>query len=122
MLNQVIIMGNLTKDVELKYIPAGTAIGNFSLAMNSKYKSGGEYKEEVSYIQVTTFGKVAENCAEYLRKGSRAIVQGRLKQERWEKDGEKKNAVKVMATLVTFLDKIQNTGGSRPQGQEEEVY
>lgn len=105
MINQVTLMGNLTGDPEMKYLPTGTAVCNFSLALNSKYKSGNETKEEVSYIQVVFFGKTAEACAEYLAKGSRAIILGRLKQERWEKDGQKKSMVKVIGDTVRFVDK-----------------
>lgn len=129
-LNQVVIGGNLTSDPELKYLSSGTPVCNFSLALNSKQKtSSGEYREEVSFINIVAFGKTGENVAEYLSKGSRAIVTGRLKQERWEKDGRNFSAVKVIAAMVTFLDK-KGGKGSGVSGhdhgvghhQDEEVY
>jgi single-strand DNA-binding protein len=122
MLNQVFMMGNLTGDPELKYLPSGSAVCSFSLALNSKYKAESGMKEEVSYVQTTAFGKTAENCAEYLAKGSKVLVQGRLKQERWEKDGKKHSVLKVMANLVNFLDGKPRGGGKGRGHQDEEVY
>src|SRR3990172_8622558 len=95
--NKVILIGNLTKDPELRYNPNGTAVANFGIALNRRYKQGDEYREEVSYIDIVVFGKQAENCGQYLNKGSGVLVEGRLQQRRWESEGQKKSKVEVVA-------------------------
>ena len=83
--NQVILMGNLTRDPELRYIPSGAAVCNLGLAVNRKYTDGnGEKQEDVTFIDIVCWDKLAEACAEYLHKGSPAFVEGRLKQNSWE--------------------------------------
>ena len=110
--NKVILMGNLTRDPEVRYNPSGTAVVNFSLALNRKYKQGEEFKEEVSYIDVVVFGKQAENCGQYLSKGSAVLVDGRLQQRRWETDdGQKRSKVEVVAISVQFMPKKSQGGG-----------
>ena len=111
--NKVILMGNLTRDPELRYNPNNTAVANFSLAVNRKYRQGDESKEEVSFLDVVVFGKQAENCSQYLNKGSSVLVEGRLQQRRWETDdGQKRNKVEVVANNVQFMPKRQ--GGGEP--------
>ncbi|HPN73438.1 MAG TPA: single-stranded DNA-binding protein [Candidatus Omnitrophota bacterium] len=104
-MNKVFLMGNLTRDPELRYIPSGTAVANFSLAINRPYKdASGEKKEEVSYVRVEVWGKMAEVCGEYLSKGRPVLVEGRLKSRSWETpDGQKRNSLDVVATSVQFL-------------------
>ena len=102
-LNSVNIMGNLTRDPELRYTPAGKGVCNLSLANNRVYTAGGEKKTEVSYFDVEVWGAAAENCAKYLKKGRGVIVEGRLKQDRWEKDGKTQSKVKISANSVHFL-------------------
>jgi single-strand DNA-binding protein len=122
MVNLAVMLGNLTTDPELKYSKSGAAVCGFSVALNSKYKSGDDWKEEVSYIQVTAFGKTAENCGEFLHKGSKVLVQGRLKQDRWDDaDGKHRSKVVVIAGLVQFLDgkKSGGGGGAAPAGNED---
>lgn len=105
-MNLVVIIGNLTRDVDMKYAPTGTAISGFTVAVNETYKpAGGEPKQEVSFFDVVSFGKTAENCAEYIGKGSKVLVQGKLKQETWEKDGQKRSRIKIIANSVQFLSK-----------------
>lgn len=120
MINKVFILGNLTADPDLRYTPGGAAFGGFSVAINSQRKGNdGEMIQEVDYIAVTTWGKTAENCAEYLHKGSKVIVQGKLKQDRWvdEATGKNREKVKVFAELVQFLDAKPSTDKqSRPAG------
>src|SRR5476651_2845975 len=87
-LNSVNIMGNLTRDPELKYTPSGKSVCSLSIANNRVYSKGSEKVTEVSYFDVEVWGVVAENCAKYLKKGNGVIVEGRLKQDRWEKDGK----------------------------------
>lgn len=116
-LNKVFLMGNLTRDPELRYIPSGTAVANFTVAVNRPYKDGsGEKKEEVSFIRVVVWGKMAEVCGEYLTKGRPVMVEGRLKSRTWEgQDGQKKSALDVVAVSVQFLgargDKTQEGPG-----------
>lgn len=103
MINSVVMVGNLTRDPELKYLPTGNAVCEFTVALNSKRKVGDDIKEEVEFIRTVTFGKTAEACGEHLSKGSLVGVQGRLKFEQWEKDGVKHSTVKVVGDSVKFL-------------------
>ena len=109
--NKVILMGNLTRDPEVRFTPQGTPVANFSVAVNRKYKQGDELKEEVGFFDVVVFGKQAENCGQYLAKGRSVLVEGRLQQRRWETDdGQKRSKVEVVAQSVQFLSP---TGGGR---------
>ena len=101
--NKVILMGNLTRDPELRYTPNGTAVSTLSLAVNRRPRPDTQEKE-VDFFDVVVFGKQAENCSEYLRKGSPVLVDGRLQQRRWETDdGQKRSKVEVVAFSVQFL-------------------
>ena len=102
-LNKVMLIGNLTKDPELKYLPNGTAVANMSMAINRKYKSGEETKEDVCFVRVVVWAKRAEVCAEYLKKGNPVFIEGRLQSRSWEKDGQKHSALDVVAENVQFL-------------------
>lgn len=130
--NKVILMGNLTKDPELRYTPNGTAVASFSLAVNRRYKQGDEFKEEVCYIDIVVFGKQAENCGQYLGKGHGIIVDGRLQQRKWETaDGQKRSKHEVVAQSIRFLSKrddpskealLDDTAGpSQSDTQESDV-
>jgi single-strand DNA-binding protein len=104
-LNKVILIGNLTRDPELRYIPSGSAVATFSLAINRVYKlQTGEKKEEVTFIRVVVWGRMAEVCGEYLTKGAPVFVEGRLQTRSWDdKDGTKKNTTEVIAQNIQFL-------------------
>jgi len=102
-LNSVNIMGNLTRDPELKYTNSGKSVCNLSIANNRVYSKGTEKVTEVSYFDVEVWGAVAENCAKYLSKGSGIIVEGRLRQERWEKDGKTQSRVRISANNIHFM-------------------
>ncbi|MDD3374501.1 MAG: single-stranded DNA-binding protein [Candidatus Omnitrophica bacterium] len=104
-LNSVNIMGNLTRDPELKYIPSGKAVCSISIANNRFYSKGDEKVKETSFFDVEVWGAVAENCAKYLTKGSGIIVEGRLKQDRWEKDGKTQSRVRIAANSIHFMPK-----------------
>ena len=110
-LNSVNIMGNLTRDPEMKYTPSGKAVCSLSIANNRVYTKNGEKVTEVSYFDVEVWGAVAENCSKYLTKGSGIIVEGRLRQDRWEKDGKTQSRVRITANNIHFLPKRQ--GGER---------
>jgi single-strand DNA-binding protein len=104
-LNQVTLMGNLTRDPELRQTPTGQNVTNFSLALNRSYKdASGEWQEATDYIDIVCWGPLAERVAQYLSKGRRCLVQGRLQSRSWEQDGQKRNKVEVLANDVTFLD------------------
>lgn len=104
-LNQVTLMGNLTRDPELRQTPNGQTVTNFSLALNRSYKDqSGEWQEVTDYIDIVCWGPLAERVAQYLSKGRRCLVQGRLQSRSWEQDGQKRNKVEVLANDVTFLD------------------
>ncbi len=104
-INRVILAGNLTRDPETRFLPSGMAVTSFSIAVNSRYKSKStnEVKEDVSYFDISVFGKTGENCAEYLSKGRNVMVEGRLRQRSWETDGVRKNKIEVVADNVQFL-------------------
>lgn len=110
-LNKVLLIGNLTRDPELRYIPSGQAVTTFTVAVNRTYASQtGEKKEEVSFIRVVVWARRAEVCNEYLRKGSPVFVEGRLQSRSWEaQDGTKRSTIEVVANNVQFLSK----GGAR---------
>jgi single-strand DNA-binding protein len=112
-LNSVNIMGNLTRDPELKYTPSGKSVCSLSIANNRVYTRQGEKVSEVSYFDVEVWGVSAENCSKYLSKGSGIIVEGRLKQDRWEKDGKTQSRVRITAASVHFLPK-RNTDQPAP--------
>ncbi len=104
-LNKVLLIGNLTRDPELRYIPSGSAVTSFTLAMNRVYKlQTGEKKEEVSFVRVVVWGRMAEVCNDYLKKGNPVFVEGRLQSRSWDgPDGQKRNALEVIAANVQFL-------------------
>ncbi len=106
--NKVILMGNLTKDPEVRYAPSGTAVASFGLAVNRRYKQGEEMKEEVCFVDVVVFGKQAETSGQYLSKGQGVIIDGRLQQRRWDaEDGQKRSKHEVVAQSIQFLPKRQ---------------
>lgn len=104
-LNSVNIMGNLTKDPEVKVLQSGKSVCSFSIANNRVFSKNGEKVTEVSYFDVNAFGPSADNCGKYLKKGSGVVVTGSLKQDRWEKDGQKFSRVKIVASAIHFLTK-----------------
>jgi single-strand DNA-binding protein len=104
-LNQVTLMGNLTRDPELRQTPNGQNVTSFSLALNRSYKdASGEWKEATDYIDIVCWGPLAERVSQYLSKGRRCLVQGRVQSSSWEQDGKKRSKVEVLANDVTFLD------------------
>lgn len=108
MFNKIILIGNLTRDPELRYTPQGTSVCSFGIAVNRRYKQGEETKEEVTFINVVVFGKQADICGQYLNKGSAVLIEGRLQERRWEtEDGQKRSRHEVVAQNVRFLSKKQ---------------
>lgn len=111
--NQVILMGNLTRDPELRQTPSGQSVCSFSLALNRSWRGqDGEQKESVDYIDVVAWGNLGERVSQYVTKGRPVLVSGRLQQRSWEQDGQKRNKVEVLALDVTFL----GGRGDSPEG------
>lgn len=120
--NKVILLGNLTRDPEVRYTPNGVAVASFAIAVNRKYKQGEEIKDEVSYIDIVVFGRQAENCGQYINKGDSVLIDGRLQQRRWEtEDGQKRSKVEVVAQTVSFMPKRTGQAGAPASGQAEPI-
>ena len=131
--NQVIVMGNLTRDPELRQTPNGQSVTSFSLALNRSYKAqNGEWQEATDYVDIVAWGPLAERVSQYLTKGRRALVQGRLQSRSWEQDGQKRSKLELVANDVTFVDSRGEGGNdgapasssrlaSKPNTQEEVV-
>jgi len=112
MFNKVIMVGNLTADPELRYTAQGTAVATVRIAVNSKYRSGEEMKEEALFIDVVVWGKQGESCSQYLSKGRQVLVEGRLQERSWESsDGQKRSKMEIVANNVKFLGKKSDGGG-----------
>jgi single-strand DNA-binding protein len=115
--NQVILMGNLTRDPELRAIPSGQQVCSFSLALNRSYKgSDGNWQEATDFIDVVAWGPLGERVAQYLTKGRPCLVNGRLQSRSWEQDGQKRSKVEVVAQDVTFLG---GAGGGQGGGDND---
>jgi len=113
--NRVVLVGNLTRDVELRYTPSGTAVTDIALAVNERIKKNDQWTDEVHFFDVTLWGRTAEVAGEYLSKGSPVLIEGRLKQDRWEQDGQKRSKIKVVGEKMQMLSaKGGSGGGSRP--------
>ena len=106
MFNKVIMAGNLTKDVEIRYLPNGSAVSNTSIATNRKYTlQNGEKKEEVCFIDITFFGRSAEIAHQYLRRGSKVLVEGRLSFDQWnDQQGQKRSKHSIVVEAMQMLD------------------
>jgi single-strand DNA-binding protein len=103
-LNKVLLMGNLTRDPEVKYTPKGTAVCDLGIAINDTYKAqDGTIKETVTFVDVEVWGRTAENCKQYLTKGRPVFVEGQLRLDTWEQEGQKRSKMKVRADRVQFL-------------------
>jgi len=103
-LNKVFLIGNLTKDPEIKRTPTGMAVTDLRVAVNRKFKGAdGQMKDETCFVNVTAWARQAETSAQYLNKGSQIMVEGRLKYDEWEKNGQKMNRLTVVAENIQFL-------------------
>lgn len=118
-LNQVTLMGNLTRDPELRQTPNGQNVTSFSLALNRSYKDqSGDWQEATDYVDIVAWGPLAERISQYLNRGSRCLVQGRIQSRSWEQEGQKRSKVEVLANDVTFLD----SRGSASSNDSDIVY
>ncbi len=126
-MNIAIVLGTITNDIEIKYLQSGSAVANFSIAYNKKYKGqDGHLVEKASFFDVSAFGKNAETINQYFRKGSRILVRGELEQNQWTaQDGSKRSKVSIKLEQFDFIDKSENSQGnggygqSAPQAQQE---
>lgn len=119
-LNQVTLMGNLTRDPELRQTPNGGNVCSFSLALNRSYRdANGEWQEVTDYVDIVAWGPLGERVSQYLNKGRRCLVQGRLQSRSWEQDGQKRNKVEVLANDVTFLDGKSDGNATASEENEE---
>lgn len=114
--NRVVLMGNLTRDIELRHTPSGTSVSEAGLAVNDRRKSpSGEWVEETTFVDVTLWGRMAEIASEYLSKGSPVLIEGRLKLEQWNADdGSKRSRMKVVCEKLQMLGRGGNRQESRP--------
>jgi len=113
--NKVILIGNLTRDPEVRYTPKGKAVADIGLAMNRTWNDDqGQKQEEVTFVDITIFGPQAEACGKFLTKGRQVYVEGRLKLDQWQdkQSGQNRSKLKIVADQVTFL-------GSKPEGQDQ---
>ena len=114
-LNKVMLIGNLTRDVELKQLPSGNPVAQIGLAINRKWKDkAGEDQEEVTFVDCEAWGKTAEIMAKYLAKGKPVFIEGRLKLDSWEKDGEKRSKMKVVVESFQFLSSGKGSDDAAP--------
>jgi single-strand DNA-binding protein len=129
-LNKVLLMGNLTRPPELRYTPSGAAVADMRLAVSRNYTTqSGEKRDETAFLTVIAWGKTAENCSEYLDKGSQILVEGRIQTRDWEgKDGQKRSATEIVAERVQFISRLKSGGGGgapaavgAPQGFPDEA-
>ncbi len=114
--NKVILLGNLTRDPELRYTPTGTPVATFGMAMNRRSGQGDERKEEVCFVDIVVFGREAETASEYLIKGRQALIEGRLQWRSWEgQDGQKRSKHEVVAERIQFMPREgREEGMERP--------
>ena len=120
-LNRVILVGNLTRDPELKNIPSGACVADMGLAINERFTTkDGEKKDQTCFVDIVVWGRQAETCGEYLHKGSSVLIEGKLKYDQWEKDGQKRNKLRVQADRVVFLDSRENRA-EEPDATEDDA-
>jgi len=110
--NRVILLGNVTRDPELRYIPSGTAVTEIGLAVNDRRKGpNGDWIEETTFVDITLWGRTAEIASEYLNKGAPVLIEGRLKLDTWEKDGKKNSKLRVIGEKMQLLGSKGGGGG-----------
>ena len=122
--NKVILSGNLTRDIEIKNF-GSTSVGNFTIAVNNKYKDkNGQMQEDVAFVDCAAWGRTAETMAQYLGKGRKVLIEGRIKQENWEKDGQKRSKLTVTVSGFEFMDSNGNGsvhGGDHNQPGKQQI-
>lgn len=109
--NRVVLVGNLTRDVELRFTPQGTAVTDISMAVNERVKRNDQWVEEANFFDITLWGRTAEVAGEYLSKGSSILIEGRLKLDRWEQEGQKRSKIKIIGEKMQMLGSRGGGGG-----------
>lgn len=119
-INKVFLVGNLTRDPELRYTPGGQAVTRVGFAVSHNFKSqSGEFRKETSFVDVVVWGRQAETCSEYLKKGSQAFVEGRLRVRDYDaRDGSRRRAVEVVASRVQFMDRAPRRDQAEPSAEK----
>lgn len=121
--NKVILMGNLTRDPEMRYTASGSPVASFGLAVNRRYRQGDEQREEVCFVDISTFGRQAELAGEYLSKGRMVLIEGRLQYRTWEdQNGQRRNKLDVVAERVNFMPRATQDGGASRSGSAPPAY
>lgn len=115
--NRVILVGNLTRDVDVKYLQSGMAVTELGLAVNDRVKRNNEWVDETTFVDITLWGRTAEIAGEYLTKGSSVLIEGRLKLDSWEKDGKKNYKLRVVGEKMQMLGGKGGGGGGGGRGQ-----
>jgi single-strand DNA-binding protein len=113
-INRVIIVGRLTRDAELKYTSGGSPVAKFGIAVNRRRKVGDQWEEEANFFDVVVWGRIAEALNQYLVKGKQIGVEGELRQDRWEQDGQKRSRVEIVASNIMLLGGRGGEGGPGP--------
>ena len=123
MFNKVVLVGNLTRDIELRYAQNGSAIANTAIATSRKFTQNGEKKEEVCFMDITFFARSAEVANQYLRRGSKILVEGRIKFDQWQaQDGSKRSKHSVIVETMQMLDSKSDETASAPQDGDYEKW
>ncbi len=118
--NRVILLGNLTRDVEMRYTPGGTAVTDIGLAVNDRRKGqNGEWIDETTFVDITLWGRTAEVASEYLHKGSPVLIEGRLKLDTWESEGQKRSKLRVVCDRMQLLGRPGERGGPGPDFHDD---
>ena len=115
-LNHVVLIGRLTRDAELKYTPGGQAVCKFSIAVNRRRKNGDQWEDEANFFDIVLWGKQGESLNQYLVKGKMVGVDGELRQDRWQQDGQNRSKVEIVATYLQLLGGGPGTGGGSSYG------
>jgi single-strand DNA-binding protein len=111
-INHVVLVGRLTRDAELKFTNTGLAICTFSIAINRRVKSGDKWIDEANFFDITLFGKQGEAVSQYMTKGTQVAINGELRQDRWEQDGQKRSKIKIVANNLQLLGSRSGGGGA----------
>ena len=114
--NRVVLVGNLTKDIELRHTKNNTAVTDISIAVNERVKRNEQWVDEAHFFDITLWGRLAEIAAEYLSKGSSVLIEGRLKHDRWEQDGQKRSKVGIVGEKMQMLGGKGGGGGTSSGG------
>jgi single-strand DNA-binding protein len=117
-INRVFLVGRLTRDAELRFTTAGTPVGKFSIAVNRSKKAGDQWEEEVHYFDIVLWGKTAEALSKYLVKGKQVAIDGELRQNRWEQDGQSRSRIEIHAANIQLLGGSGASGQSSAQSNE----